>query len=247
MSTCRYCKKEYRMYGFEIGGFCSISCSNGYDRDLKDLRAANSPNSNDYTSTGNGESLGCGGLIGVGIIWLTLFFGFLKGMTIVFPDKPVRFPEESKIEKKHIKEVPKSQNDDRKHKSKCPIIDCPLPKATRATLSSTNSTTPDSLVQNYFMSIKNGQYQKAWDMLPSDMQRNKFIHPNGYSSFTDWWKKTSIDVDAVKIVSQSDREAIVNADVRYKAQKGSPHPLHLKYFLKRNSSTDNWVINKIKS
>jgi hypothetical protein len=122
------------------------------------------------------------------------------------------------------------------------------PSATIASASSSaNTTAPDTLVQNYFASIKNGQYQKAWDMLPSDMQRNKSIHPNGYNSFTDWWKKTSVDVDAVKIVSQSDREAIVNADVRYKAQKGSPHPLHLRYFLKRNSSTDNWVITKIKS
>jgi hypothetical protein len=237
MSTCRYCKKEYRMYGFEIGGFCSISCSNGYDRDLKDLRAANSPNSNDYTSTGNGESLGCGGLIGVGIIWLTLFFGFLKGMTIVFPNKPVHFPEESKIEKRHIKEVPKSQTDDRKHKSKCPIIDCPLPKTTRATLSSTNTITPNSLVRNYFMSIKSGQYQKAWDMMPRDWQQT-----NGYKSFADFWGKASLYIDAVEIASQSDREAVVNANVRYKLQKGSPQSLHLRYFLKRNSSTDNWII-----
>jgi hypothetical protein len=124
----------------------------------------------------------------------------------------------------------------------------PSPSPTvKSISSSTGSTSADSLVQSYFTNIKSGQYQKAWDMLPSDMQRNKSIHPNGYNSFTDWWKKTSVDVDAVKIVSQSDQEAVVNADVRYKSQKGSPQPLHLRYFLKRNSSTDNWVITKIKS
>ncbi len=106
---------------------------------------------------------------------------------------------------------------------------------------------PDTLVQNYFTSIKSGQYQKAWDMLPSDLQRNKSTHPNGYKSFTDWWGKTSVDVDIIKMVSQSDREAVVDAEVQYKARKGKPQPLHLRYFLKKKSGTGSWVITKIKS
>jgi serine/threonine protein kinase, bacterial len=106
---------------------------------------------------------------------------------------------------------------------------------------------PESLVQNYFENIKSGQHQKSWDMLPSDMQNNKSIHPNGYESFTSWWQKASVDVDAVKVVSQSDREAIVKADVRYKVRNGGSKPLSLRYFFNKNSTGNSWMITKIKS
>jgi hypothetical protein len=120
------------------------------------------------------------------------------------------------------------------------------PSSTTAS-TSTAITLPDNLVRSYFTNIQSGQYQKAWDMLPSDLQRNKSTHPDGYKSFTDWWQKTSVDVDAIKVASKSDQDAIVDADVRYKTRKGSPQPLHLRYFLRRSSSTDNWVITNIKS
>jgi hypothetical protein len=86
MSTCRYCKKEYRMYGFEIGGFCSISCSNGYDRDLKDLQALNSPVKDSYSSTSSSsgsDDWGCGCL---GLILILVVIGGISNLS----SKPIQ-------------------------------------------------------------------------------------------------------------------------------------------------------------
>jgi hypothetical protein len=85
---------------------------------------------------------------------------------------------------------------------------------------STNITLPDNLVRSYFDNIKSGQYQKAWDMLPSDLQGNKSVHPNGYKSFTDWWQKTGVDVEAVKVASKTDLDAIV--DLTFPVKFGWP-------------------------
>lgn len=110
---------------------------------------------------------------------------------------------------------------------------------------SNQSLSPDQIITYYFFNIIQGEYKKSWNLLPSNLQRNPSIHPNGYNSFADWWKDANVGVDAIKLVSQNDREAVVNADVQY-IKRNSSRPFRLQYTLRKDKGSGNWAIATVK-
>jgi serine/threonine protein kinase, bacterial len=126
----------------------------------------------------------------------------------------------------------------------------PIPSST-GTISPTpnlsvSTISPEDLVRKYYGNIKSGQYQDSWNMLPSGMQKDQSLHPNGYGSFRDWWTKTNADIDATQLASQSEQEAVVNVDVRYTVNRGSLRRSHLRYFFTKDPVSNSWTISKIK-
>jgi hypothetical protein len=126
----------------------------------------------------------------------------------------------------------------------------PIPLATTSPTTSnpsiTNTTSPEDLVRKYYENIKGGRYQESWNMLPSGMQKDPALHPNGYASFSEWWTKTNADIDATQLASQTDQEAVVNVDVRYTVNRGSMRRSHLRYFFSKDPVNNSWTISKIK-
>jgi serine/threonine protein kinase, bacterial len=107
---------------------------------------------------------------------------------------------------------------------------------------------PRDNVRDYYSKIHNRNYSSAWDLLPTTLQNNKSVHPDGYNSFLNWWANQVADVEIqqTNLVSQTDREAVVDVDVKYLMRKGRVSPHRIRYFLNKDDRDNDWVIQKIK-
>ena len=104
---------------------------------------------------------------------------------------------------------------------------------------------PERIIAYYFRNIIQGDYKKSWNLLPSNIQRDPSIHPNGYNSFANWWTDATVGVDTIKLVSKNNREAVVNADVQY-IKRTSSRPFRLQYTLRKDTVSGNWAIATVK-
>lgn len=105
-------------------------------------------------------------------------------------------------------------------------------------------TIPDLVVRTYYENLNNGQYQEAWEKLPSDLQIDPDIHPEGYTSFENWFQKiTPIQVISISTVEQSLNEAVVIA--RYKYTLNGTKYESLKYSLVWDENFADWKIESI--
>jgi serine/threonine protein kinase, bacterial len=110
---------------------------------------------------------------------------------------------------------------------------------------SSNTTIGTEIVQDYYSKINSKNYSAAWDTLASELQNNKTSNPNGYDSYLDWWANQvdSVDVRGTRLVSQTEREMVVDADIKYimRAGRGRVSPKTVRYFFIKDSN-NNWVI-----
>ncbi len=110
--------------------------------------------------------------------------------------------------------------------------------------------TPMDIVKDYYTKINDRDFQGAWNQLPISIQNDRSVHPHGYNSFLDWWsnKVGSVQLQAANLVSETDRDAIVDADVQYfmRSGKGKSTPQAMRYFFIKDTSTNTWVIDKIR-
>lgn len=105
---------------------------------------------------------------------------------------------------------------------------------------------PQQAVLDYYASINRGDYTTAWGMLPGSLQTNKRIHPQGFSSFESWFQSLRpITVTDIRVVEQSDSQAVVSADYRC-VINGKPKAEKLRYTLAWNQSLQRWQIESIK-
>lgn len=75
---------------------------------------------------------------------------------------------------------------------------------------------PSAFVENYYALINSGDYNAAWYRLTSSLQNDPSRHPNGYSSYIDWWTKVQyIDVYSTQVLSLSADRAVVDASIQY--------------------------------
>lgn len=49
-----------------------------------------------------------------------------------------------------------------------------------------------NFITNYYSLLDNGKYSEAWEKLSPHHQNKKNLHPEGFSSFQDYWSKTKI-------------------------------------------------------
>ena len=105
---------------------------------------------------------------------------------------------------------------------------------------------PQQAVLDYYASINRGDYPTAWGLLPASLQNNKRIHPQGYSSFESWFRSLRpITVTEVKVIDQSDSQAIVAVDYRCVID-GKSSDQKLKYALSWSQNLQRWQIESIK-
>jgi serine/threonine-protein kinase len=106
---------------------------------------------------------------------------------------------------------------------------------------------PKQEVVNYFSDINDGQYQTAWDRLPTALQENKTVHPDGFASFEEWWESmTYVDVREVNVAENNSDNAEVNVRIGYNFKGGSFGSNSLRFLLSWDSQVEKWRITAIK-
>jgi len=109
----------------------------------------------------------------------------------------------------------------------------------------TQKSAQDTL-KNYYSAINNREYRTAWNYFSIQNKNNQELHPNGFNSFTDWWKKVSqIEVHSLKVQNISNESAIVDSRLHYSIKSGRTISQSLKFFLIWDVLSDRWLINKV--
>jgi serine/threonine protein kinase, bacterial len=142
------------------------------------------------------------------------------------------------------------------------IVSNPISTPNSPTITSSNpSISPSPIVNSptiaardividYYHKINTSDFQGAWNKLPISLQNDRTIHPDGYNSFLDWWanKVGSVQLLGTNLVTENDRQAIVDADVQYfmRSGKGRTTPQSMRYFFVKDTSNNTWLIDKIR-
>ncbi len=111
-----------------------------------------------------------------------------------------------------------------------------------------NSASPVTTITGYYNDLNGRNYSAAWSKLPPDLQDNRKVHPAGYKSFQDWWNSVeSIEVQNVRVLSQTPERAETIARTVYHMKNGRSTPYSLRYFLEWDESSQSWQIAKIRN
>jgi serine/threonine protein kinase, bacterial len=111
-----------------------------------------------------------------------------------------------------------------------------------------NSASPATTVTGYYNDLNGRNYSVAWNKLPPDLQDNRKVHPAGYKSFQDWWSSVeSIEVQNVRVLSQTPERAETIARTVYHMKNGRSAPYSLRYFLEWDAGSQTWQIAKIRN
>jgi serine/threonine protein kinase, bacterial len=132
-------------------------------------------------------------------------------------------------------------------KTKLPkVSNTPSPTQTQS--STNNQLSPAQAVQNYYLTLNQGQYRTAWKQLAPSYQNNPRLHPNGYLSYIDWWggKVKSVDVEQISIVEASTETATVSAQLKYLMKTGQVIPSSVRLLLLWDAENSRWVVGDAK-
>lgn len=111
-----------------------------------------------------------------------------------------------------------------------------------------NGVNPATTITGYYSDLNSRNYGAAWSKLPPDLQDNRKVHPAGYQSFQDWWNSVeSIEVQNVRVLSQTPERAETIARTVYHMKNGRSAPYSLRYFLEWNEGSQSWQIAKIRN
>ncbi|NER39526.1 MAG: protein kinase [Oscillatoria sp. SIO1A7] len=106
------------------------------------------------------------------------------------------------------------------------------------------SISPEEFVKTYYANINFGDYRKAWDMLSPRLKNDSESHPEGYSSYLDWWTKVKrvnvIDSQTIKVNSH----AIVETDLQYFLRSGREIDQTLRFSLSVDATGKNWYLDR---
>jgi hypothetical protein len=132
--------------------------------------------------------------------------------------------------------------------SSSPIDQNPSSTQPISSSSSTSQDSPEALITQYYRDINSRKYQLAWDKLPTNLQRDQNIHPNGYQSFSEFFDKfDGVNVNNLTTIEKTEYYAVVGIDLDCQFNKENrKSPLYLRFFLSRSSNNQIWQISKIK-
>ncbi|MBK1987913.1 hypothetical protein A0J48_010235 [Sphaerospermopsis aphanizomenoides BCCUSP55] len=115
---------------------------------------------------------------------------------------------------------------------------------------SSNSNTvyrpaPEKVIEGYYTKVNNHQYRDAWNVLPTALQEDKKLHPNGYNSFTDWWNKVEyVTVNQYSLEEVNNNWAVVSTKPRYRMKNGRTVTIPLKFYMSWNDANQQWEMVK---
>jgi hypothetical protein len=105
---------------------------------------------------------------------------------------------------------------------------------------------PENLIAQYYQEINSRQYESAWNKLPTNLQENRQLHPQGYQSFVDFYNKLDgIQVVNLASIGGTNSSTEVKADLQCKQKNGNLSPLFLRFYVKKGTSDREWKIYKI--
>lgn len=104
---------------------------------------------------------------------------------------------------------------------------------------------PERFVQNYYSTINSGNLRGAWNKLSPTFQTNRKLHPQGYSSYTDWWggKVQQIEINQVNLIEQNASTATVDAQLNYLLKNGNRSPAAVRFSLVWDATTNQWLVS----
>ncbi|MBE9084551.1 hypothetical protein IQ278_20825 [Tolypothrix sp. LEGE 11397] len=107
---------------------------------------------------------------------------------------------------------------------------------------------PTEVIKDYYAKINNRQYRSAWNILPVELQEDKELHPNGYSSFLDWYrdKVDFINIHNIYLAESNKDYATVKMSSTYYMRSGRKAPINLNFYMVWNESQQKWELSKTK-
>ncbi|MFB2918559.1 hypothetical protein [Aerosakkonema funiforme] len=106
---------------------------------------------------------------------------------------------------------------------------------------------PKEAVPNYYSNINNRQYQAGWNQLSASFQNNTKVHPEGYTSYLNWWTTVDrVDIEEVNLIEISAETATVDVRLKYLMKTGKVAPQYLRLFLVWDGATNSWLIDRTK-
>jgi serine/threonine protein kinase, bacterial len=131
-----------------------------------------------------------------------------------------------------------------------PIINSPTKKENpqENITSVRDKPSPESVIFDYYKDINSRNYQSAWSRLPQELQKNNKVHPEGLTSFINWWEQVqSVDVSKVTTLKQNNDRVKLDVRVNYNMKTGSTKNIYLNYELSWDSEMQNWKVTRIGS
>ncbi len=104
---------------------------------------------------------------------------------------------------------------------------------------------PENFVQNYYETINNGDLPSAWNQLAPSFKNNRKLHPQGYTSYTQWWggQVEQVDINQIRVVQANQNTATVDARLNYELKNGSQSPASVRFTLTWDANNNQWVIS----
>ena len=131
-----------------------------------------------------------------------------------------------------------------------PIINSPTKEENRQEniTSVRDKPSPESAIFDYYKDINSRNYQSAWSRLPQELQKNNKVHPEGLTSFINWWEQVqSVDVSKVTTLKQNNDRVKLDVRVNYNMKTGSTKNIYLNYELSWDYEMQNWKVIRIGS
>lgn len=102
---------------------------------------------------------------------------------------------------------------------------------------------PANFVGSYYGNINYEKYETAWEMLSLSLQRDGLRHPQGYTSYLNWWQTVKLVEGDVTLRETNTNSAIVDAKIKYVMKSGREVPSLVRVYLLWDSQKNNWQID----
>jgi serine/threonine-protein kinase len=102
-------------------------------------------------------------------------------------------------------------------------------------------------VQNYYSAINNGQYQSAWNQLSIGLQTDDKLHPQGYSSYKNFWQTIrQVTVEEATPLEASPEVTRVLTRLKYVPKVGRESHQLLRIKLVWDTTKGKWLYDDAK-
>lgn len=104
---------------------------------------------------------------------------------------------------------------------------------------------PEQAIVDYYATINSRQYEAAWGKLSKAFQRDRAVHPSGYSSYVGWWEQVeAVDVQTANLVEQNSDKATVELRLRYAMKNGTRAWQSYRFVLLWDAREGQWKIQR---
>ena len=126
------------------------------------------------------------------------------------------------------------------------LEECPQPRNLEPRSHIIHRPPTEQAVRDYYGNINNNYYQRGWNSLSPQLRQNRKFHPQGYTSYTNWWNKVRrVDVLETYKVSGNPYYSTVDTRLRYLMSSNREIEQTIRFFFVWDSNTHCWLINHV--